>query len=81
MSFSVGQVYECIEGGRNRQAIVLQTRGEGREGLLRYVDTRGEEWILGMNLSKLKSGIVLATASVRSTAVTAEALTQSGHGR
>jgi hypothetical protein len=44
--FSVGQVYECTEDGRNRQAIVLQTRGEGREGLLRYVDTRGEEWVL-----------------------------------
>jgi hypothetical protein len=24
----------------------LQTRSEGREGLLRYVDTRGEEWVL-----------------------------------
>jgi hypothetical protein len=44
--FSVGQVYECTEDGQERQAIVLQTRSEGREGLLRYVDTRGEEWVL-----------------------------------
>jgi hypothetical protein len=46
MPFSVGQVYECTEAGEERQTIVLQTRSEGREGLLRYVDTRGEEWVL-----------------------------------
>jgi hypothetical protein len=45
MPFRFGQVYECTEDARNRQAIVLRTRSEGQEGLLRYVDTRGEEWV------------------------------------
>jgi hypothetical protein len=45
MPFSAGQVYECKEDGRHRQAIVLHSRSEGREGLLRYVDTRVEEWV------------------------------------
>ena len=43
MSFSVGQVYYTQEG---RQAIVLHTRSDGQEGLLRFVDTRVEEWLL-----------------------------------
>ena len=46
MPFSVGQVYECIEDGRDRQAIILHARNDGQEGLLRYVDTRIEEWVL-----------------------------------
>ncbi len=45
MSFRLGQVYECTEDGRERQAIVLRTKGDGEEGLLRYVDTRVEEWV------------------------------------
>ena len=46
MPFSFGQVYDCTEDGRDRQAIVLQTRDDGKEGLLRYIDTRIEEWVL-----------------------------------
>jgi hypothetical protein len=45
MPFSAGQVYECIEDGRDRQAIVLHTRSDGQEGLLRFVDTRIEDWV------------------------------------
>jgi hypothetical protein len=45
MSFRFGQVYECTEDGRERQAIVLRIKGDGEEGLLRYVDTRVEEWV------------------------------------
>jgi len=43
MPFSAGQVYETKEG---RQAIVLHTRSDGQEGLLRFVDTRIEECLL-----------------------------------
>ena len=46
MCFSFGQVYACTEDGRDRQAIVLQTRNDDKEGLLRYIDTRIEEWVL-----------------------------------
>ena len=42
MPFSFGQVYETKEG---RQAVVLRTRSDGQEGLLRFVDTRIEEWL------------------------------------
>jgi len=49
MPFSVGQVYETDEG---RQAIVLHTRSDGQEGLLRFVDTRVEEWFLWDDLRK-----------------------------
>lgn len=45
MPFHFGQVLECVEDGRRRQAIVLQTREDGQEALLRYVDTRVEEWV------------------------------------
>jgi hypothetical protein len=48
MRFEVGQVYECIDDGR--QAVVAQTRGDGREGLLRFTDTGGEEWFLWAEL-------------------------------
>jgi hypothetical protein len=42
--FRYGQVFERIYQGRSRQAIVLKTRSDGQEALLRYVDTRSEEW-------------------------------------
>jgi hypothetical protein len=45
MPFRIGQVYECTEGRSHRQAIVLQTRNDGQEALMRYVDTRVEEWL------------------------------------
>ncbi len=45
MSFRLEQVYECTEDGHKRQAIVLRTKGDGEEGLLRYVATRVEEWV------------------------------------
>lgn len=35
MRFSAGQAYEGIERGQIRQAIVLHTQSDGREGLLR----------------------------------------------
>lgn len=44
MPFRYGQVFERIFDGRSRQATVLKTRLEGKEALLRYVDTRAEEW-------------------------------------
>ncbi|HEX3505635.1 MAG TPA: hypothetical protein VHU22_19810 [Xanthobacteraceae bacterium] len=44
MSFRFGQFYECTEDGRNRQVMVLTTRNDGEEALLRYIDTRVEEW-------------------------------------
>lgn len=44
MPFTIGQIYNCTEDGRPRQAIVLQTRNGGQEGLLRFIDTRIEEW-------------------------------------
>jgi hypothetical protein len=44
MPFRYGQVFERINQGRNRHAVVLTTRQDGREALLRYVDTRVEEW-------------------------------------
>ncbi len=42
MPFHFGQVFETKEG---RQAIVLHIRNDGQEGLLRFVDTRAEEWL------------------------------------
>ncbi len=50
MPFHFGQVLECFEDGRRRQAIVLQTREDGQEALLRHVDTRVEEWVRGPDL-------------------------------
>jgi hypothetical protein len=44
MPFEFGQVYECEEDGRTRQVMVLTARNGGEEGLLRYIDTRVEEW-------------------------------------
>jgi hypothetical protein len=44
MRFNVGQVYERTADGR--RAIVVGMRSEGREGLLRFVDTSAEEWFL-----------------------------------
>jgi hypothetical protein len=48
MRFKLGQVYECIDNGR--RAIVVQARSEGREGLLRFADTGGEERFLWAEL-------------------------------
>jgi hypothetical protein len=48
MRFKVGQVYECIDDGR--QAVVAKIRGDGREGLLRFTDTGAEEWFLWAEL-------------------------------
>ena len=42
MPFHFGQVFETDDG---RQAIVLHIRNDGQEGLLRFVDTRVEEWL------------------------------------
>ncbi len=44
MPFRYGQVFERIYQGRNQQVIVLTARRDGQEALLRYVDTRAEEW-------------------------------------
>ena len=54
MPFSFGQVYECIEDGGVRQAIVLGTRSNGQEALLRFVDTRIEEWVLWAEFKQAK---------------------------
>jgi hypothetical protein len=43
--FHFGQVFEYTENGVHREAIVLHTRNNGQEALLRYVDTRVEEWV------------------------------------
>jgi hypothetical protein len=42
MAFHFGQVFETDDG---RQAIVLHIRNDGQEGLVRFVDTRAEEWL------------------------------------
>jgi hypothetical protein len=44
MTFHFGQFYQCDEDGRTRQVMVLTTRNDGQEALLRYIDTRVEEW-------------------------------------
>lgn len=44
MHFRFGQFYECTEHGRTRQVMVLHTRDDGEEALLRHIDTRVEEW-------------------------------------
>lgn len=44
MPFRFGQVFECIENDQVRQVMVLHTRHDGEEALLRYIDTRAEEW-------------------------------------
>jgi hypothetical protein len=49
MPFHFGQVFESNDG---RQAIVLHIRNDGREALLRYVDTRVEEWRLWDDFQK-----------------------------
>ena len=43
MRFKIGQAYECIDNGR--KAVVAQTREDGREGLLRFLDTGAEEMV------------------------------------
>jgi hypothetical protein len=43
MRFEVRQLYNCVEDGR--RAVVAQVRNEGREGLLLFSDTGGEEWL------------------------------------
>lgn len=48
MRFKVGQAYECIDDGR--KAVVAQIREDGREGLLRFLDTGTEEWFLWAEL-------------------------------
>ena len=48
MRFSVGQAYECKTDGR--KAVVVQTRHDGREGLLRFLDDSHEEWLLWAQL-------------------------------
>ncbi len=47
--FHFGQVFETEDG---RQAIVLHIRNDGQEALLRYVDTREEEWLLWADFQK-----------------------------
>jgi hypothetical protein len=42
MPFHFGQVFGTDDG---RQAIVLHIRNDGQEGLVRFVDTRVEEWL------------------------------------
>ena len=44
MLFRFGQFYDCTEHGCTRQVMVLHTRNDGEEALLRYIDTRVEEW-------------------------------------
>jgi hypothetical protein len=44
MPFRFGQFYECTEDGYTRQVMVLTARNDGEEALLRYIDTRVEEW-------------------------------------
>ena len=44
MTFHFGEFYECTEDGRTRQVMVLHARDNGEEALLRYIDTRVEEW-------------------------------------
>lgn len=44
MTFRFGQFYECSEDGRTRQVMVLHASDNGEEALLRYIDTRVEEW-------------------------------------
>jgi hypothetical protein len=48
MCFAVGQVYECVDNGR--QAVVGQVREDGRVGLLRFLDTSWGEWFLWQEL-------------------------------
>ena len=43
MRFELRQLYKCAEDGR--RAVVAQVRNEGREGLLLFSDTGGEEWL------------------------------------
>jgi hypothetical protein len=52
--FRFGQFYECIEDGRTRQLMVLHTRNDGEEALLRYIDTRVEEWTKWSEFDKTK---------------------------
>jgi hypothetical protein len=48
MRFEVGQAYECIEDGGS--AVVARIRNDGREGLLRFLETGTEEWIVWVEL-------------------------------
>ncbi len=50
MRFKHGQVYESVDGGG--QAIVIQARGGGRAGLLRFMDTGAEEWRVWSELNR-----------------------------
>jgi len=44
MRFAVGQAFESIADGR--QAVVVQIRDDGHAGLLRFLDTGREQWVL-----------------------------------
>jgi hypothetical protein len=44
MGFNVGERYECVADGR--KAVVAQVRSAGRDGLLRFIDTATEAWVL-----------------------------------
>jgi hypothetical protein len=54
MAFRFGQFYECTEDSRTRQLMVLHTRNDGEEALLRYTDTRAEEWAKWCEFDKAK---------------------------
>jgi hypothetical protein len=44
MPFEAGQAYECTDNGR--RAVAVQIRSDGREGLLRFLDSGDQEWFL-----------------------------------
>jgi hypothetical protein len=54
MPFRFGQFYECTEDSRARQLMVLHARNDGEEALLRYIDTRTEEWTTWSEFDKTK---------------------------
>jgi hypothetical protein len=62
MFFAVGQVYECVENGR--QAVVSQVREDGRVGLLRFLDTEWGEWFIWQELHQVGKWRLL-TAGLR----------------
>jgi hypothetical protein len=44
MRFIIGQVYECIDDGR--QAVVVDIKSDGRVGLLRFLGPGIDEWFI-----------------------------------
>jgi hypothetical protein len=48
MRFIIGQVYECVDNGR--QAVVADIKDGGRIGLLRFLDTEIKEWFIRQEL-------------------------------